>query len=556
MTSSDVQQIATTREGTLDFALVPHTPSVLQPLIDVPRLRIAVIGRERSGKSTIVDALSAHAQPVVNAVETDEYHRHARFSPANIFRADLSATLPVRACVSVGRAIRPLLDVILPRYPPCRKLDFGLPHAPGRFFRIYDGDGEEAALSVAHARGIKSDVILFVTRLDDARSSREDAVALQIARLVFGDEVLKRMVIVLTHGCATPPTDLSYSQFVQGRIETIFRLMDSVFEPIIVTPEPSSAGSSSSQSYSSAQGHPAEDAQLVQSDGLVETPVGMDQAGGTSSPHIDDLIEQLTVEQREKALKAFESFINANHEDGSESDGSVTDLPPNFVQAFHWANIHPEDRKVYKETFRPAIVVVELSPSCPTDDHGAAILPDGTAWLPNLVQTIADVAQKAQDTYFAERDEARRGVMTTIELAEGDEHDDTALDDGIMREDICDPGTGTFLQRMHKLVRRLGESGIRVVFAQMALVALVFVLGKEMHAALERQRERYYDDSDTLLEMPEEDFQAVMRDFNGDKPIIVYHGMTEEEVHAFGDPDEDMLQRVTRGARRAISEVK
>ncbi|BAM81885.1 similar to chloroplast outer membrane protein Toc34 [Cyanidioschyzon merolae strain 10D] len=173
----------------------------------VPRLRFLVVGAPGVGKSSLINTLLNENLCSVSAWE----------------RGTKNAQVCARQVDSV---VIEFIDT--PGIAPCRRSGLEASRRQvQRLRKLLDARGadEHPYLRSFHA-------ILYVMRLDDTRPDLVDYHNWKVLMEFFGAEVLRHMMVVFTHGQSLPPDSLSYPEYVRGRRDYVYLLIERLTGPL------------------------------------------------------------------------------------------------------------------------------------------------------------------------------------------------------------------------------------------------------------------------------------------------------------------------------------
>jgi hypothetical protein len=315
-------------------------------------------------------------------------------------------------------------------------------------WQILDPTGKAGIFHIAHS--FKPDVLLFVTRMDESRAAKEDRLEMLSVAAAFGNSVFERMVFVLTHGHSLPPVDLTYMEYMRGRRDSIWRSLTAVIPP--VRREMTSEETVLLQSERPAD-HAANSTDLpaTQEDRNARSlPVD------SNSPQVEFSIppeDMQLVSERGDVFSNFPSSQGEEMNDGNEEEDVVYDDPP-----------------------PPEIAVVELSELCPRNSFGNKMLPDGTAWMPELHALIGRIGSASK------------------------RHDAAQLSENL----YCDPARKVTLQER---IRGLFRRGLWVLAVEVLSIVLI-LRGVQIWEKFAKEREARHrrEHGDLMCALDEEEF--------------------------------------------------
>lgn len=540
----------------------PEPPSLSPPL------RLAIVGRKRAGKTTLL----SHISSVWGAPETLSPHLPVARPPNPLFARLFASRLGVLA----SRGLRFVLRAVCLFRRPAECTAVSLRNGG----TVWDPISGNVTVAVVEAVDFRVDLILFVTRLDDGRVSRADR--LQLVELVncFGEDVLEKTVFVFTHGCATPPADLTFKDFVRGRRDLLWQFVSDMLPPIELPHPEQSADPTQTRSNDREELPQPDNEDMVTNaggdevlvcNGSVDNEVPSAEIGSTASGQNDDVASQPGAPQeavdpqslsehgensRENgsgdpvrtsgttangdARQSGNGDDDANQEenggdqfrirpdkldellgDVSSDDMSLTSVPDDVVGRLWEMIVHPKDDRLFTDRCKPPAVVVEMSEACPKDERERKILPDGTAWLPNLLTIVSSMAQ-----------ESRRRQTEAEELA--------AL--ALGREPQRPPG---FWRQIREMLESLRKDAFRILLAEIAILVLALQVGSSIKKFQERRRQKALDaiddDDDVLLEMSDEEYEALTKPDENNKPFVLYDDMPKEEPEVESENEKEFF---------------
>lgn len=320
-------------------------------------------------------------------------------------------------------------------------------------------------------------VVLYVARLDDSRADRSDRLIMAEMHNVFGSRVWDRTIFVLTHGHALPPQGLSYREFLRGRRDVLWRYLTSVVPP--VRRDQSTGGETDATCSADAVdlAGAAPGIRAVDTTDLASEP-GRDAHGNVP---LDALL------RHDERTPSPVSPITS-HSGPSTSDSGHASEPA----------------ILYDEIPPPTMIVVELSDSCPCDESGMKVLPDGMPWMPELLATIQ-----------------RRGAAASP-VQTGASMDGTC---GIYR----DPSQR---QTVASVARQIVRRGSFLIVFQLLLADFLVRSIRFTDGMLERRDQRIRANrSDVICELSDEEYRSLTtKDIPGDRGP----GLEDEDTFFFG----------------------
>lgn len=356
--------------------------------MDTTSCQIAITGREGSGKTTLARelfrALSAAESPGPDC-DQEPRPKQARSCAVELGGSASSRAVFRRGWMNtIGEQAVPIIQTlgkVLPFRLKKRRPRLGVCDVPSPqsksgaegSWRLIDGEGS-LGLGVIALR-YAPDVVLYVIRLDDSRSTQDDALALHTLTQAFCEKILQRTLIVFTHGHSLPPEDLTYAEYVRGRHDALRRMLTVVSPPI---PRPDEV-----------QGRPrlltleqyktvCDQADNILNDNELRTRLGLPPIRGnrrTNEPREEPRPQaRLPWWKRNRIIRKIVETPFVQTVDGIPVVEPDQGMEPDIVML----------------TDPPALesVVVELSEHCPRNEAGEKILPDGTVCLSELIAAI------------------------------------------------------------------------------------------------------------------------------------------------------------------------
>lgn len=419
---------------------------------------------------------------------------------------------------------------------------------------LWEADGA-AGVHAFLAEPSEIDVVLFLARLDHDRVGKEDKLALLQVVLFFGEDVLDKLVIVFTHGHALPPCDLTFHEYVRGRADLLWAYVKEVVPPVIIpnlyrpvresetdpVPTPAIAPVPGEQATDADASNPPEESissptETAQAEHVSSTAaIGYREQFLARQPVSADTdpAESLTARQRRKITRKWmegdmnpvaANVFNVLGNDNDTDEGSVSGLPEDFLHALVKEAVHPLDTRVFKDPTRPPTVVTELSESCPRDQHGQPVLPDGTPWLRILLDTVMSTVASA-------RAKAARPAEELEELEE--------------RVRVPGESRAQFVQKLRGMFQSLAKDSLRVFLLEIALLVLFVHAGNAIRNEREKRKAIVPDNaSDLLMELSDEEFDRLTKPDPGSGGNFVFEArppnLSDDE--SIGDPEADFFE--------------
>ncbi|OIV90009.1 hypothetical protein TanjilG_00310 [Lupinus angustifolius] len=217
------------------------------------------------------------------------------------------------------------------------------------------------------------DVLLYVDRLDAYRVDNLDKLVAKAITDSFGKGIWNKAIIALTHAQFSPPDGLPYDEFVSKRSEALLKVVR-------------------------AGAHIKKDVaqfctQRVNQDSNLGCCMARWHSTTTSmlslnSKHCtfnyviyDGVDEEMDHGQSEEA-----ATFECNDSDEEKIEGYDAEL----------AAVEDDAASI-------PVVLVENSGRCNTNDSGEKVLPNGTAWIPHLVQTITETALNESESIHVDK---------------------------------------------------------------------------------------------------------------------------------------------------------
>jgi hypothetical protein len=396
---------ASERAGYLDQCR--HVPT---RAMDAKQLTIAVVGRDGAGKTALVTHLSLELSPPASSVPLHQSIVRQHFAPPPRPRRSTASQPPplllrlARSATSVvmRRAVSVFWSLACRRRPTfiARSLpappDSSISHDT---WQLIDAESEGGLFSVAQR--YRPDVVLFVTRLDESRAAKADRLVLTDIERAFGSEVWPRIVCVLTHGHSLPPAHLTYDEYLRGRRDALWRALTFIIPPV---PRPV-------QVSVHTEGNEQDEDEQRDGDDAVITQEPQPQAVPAPQPlpwQFPSLFRLLlkpllggrkcTPHRRPstgrcEALRAQpdQNSVEASASALASGVGRDLGLPDDDPEIERLRNMMFDDPPA------PEICVVELAELCPKDSSGQKVLPDGVAWMPELLGAIESAAKSSRN---------------------------------------------------------------------------------------------------------------------------------------------------------------
>uniref|UniRef100_A0A7S1TKI3 AIG1-type G domain-containing protein n=1 Tax=Compsopogon caeruleus TaxID=31354 RepID=A0A7S1TKI3_9RHOD len=222
-------------------------------------------------------------------------------------------------------------------------------------------DGSDGMLKtviqrIAMERG-RIHLLLYVVRLDDPLPTQWDHLAVSHLVQGFGRDLVRRLCLVFTHGHALPPGNMEYFEFLRGRRDLVWTMFRKAL-PYRLARRPHGVTMSSDGDT----GTSPEDSSEIQ-------------------PLPQDYLEEI---QRPRGLLRWLKLFHHPRP------------PPTWWQEAdeEEARIGSDMEYVQYLSHAPEMIVVENSVQCPTDVNGQKILPDGTPWLTEFYETLAEIIRR------------------------------------------------------------------------------------------------------------------------------------------------------------------
>lgn len=387
------------------------------PLRQLEGLSIAVVGAAGSGKSSLVaDLVSTSLVPVVPP-QPSEPIRNPIELPALVTHILRSApALVVRNLwLQSHRALHRRLQV--------DKFKLHVIETGGRPVAIYEAIGEHGVHGIGEATYEYGGVhlVLFCTRLDESRAITDERMQLMTMFRNLGPDSFMRTLVVFTHGCARPPFELDFRQFVRGRRDLLWLTIKQIVPP-------------------TRRGDPHLFCEQAVTPSMLDLLDEDEEETVTFSrmmrlpPWCRKIIERLfpwkaTSSTNEEQVGTSGGNVEGGQVgDESGSGDKMVDMLRNipavldnvdtslhFMEQLDQADvIQPEEDleeyALYEDPPPPEVAVVELSGLCPTNADGERVLPDGTPWFDTLVKVSASRAKRDDVVACDERDRKEKEV--------------------------------------------------------------------------------------------------------------------------------------------------
>lgn len=432
-------------DGTAD-----GSPSPLENLQLDPPLRLCISGLPNAGKTALFNHLIAHTSPRPTTAQATDPPP----SP-NRLLTRFATSPPITFLRHLLRPANTLLHLITATSPPP-------PLALRRGLHLRDGPD-------AHV-----DVVLHVARLDETRSGHVDAVALSETMQIMGPSALTRLVIVLTHGEATPPSNISRSAFIRARSRTICRAIPYAIPPD--TPE------------------------LIDDDDPVNRP-GWGGEARYFEPDRRELPSEDTLEVNEHTRETLRKVADtlSFSEGPGLGDGERVDMPEDMLEAFHAAVCGTEPPPPEPEG--PPVVVIELGNTSGSTHE----------WETHLTDAVLQVARKTRAT--------GEGALR--------------IDDNASRSTGAIARMKELVKGVNASGIRLLLAHIIAVLAVVQLAAAVIGMHERM-----KERAAKSEAEDVLLEMSDEEYEKLTADDGKTHVLFDAGDGDEEEDELRGSDDE------------------
>lgn len=518
-----------------------HSSAALRPLVLDPPLRIVVTGRKSAGKTTLVSHLKALIPQV---------------------QPPLPVTLRRRPRERLIFLLTRLVDIlhnVLSRNVPEQKITtrhvLDLDERGEKKLWIWDSHDETGVEAASTDQQVAQlDVVLFVTRLDSSRVGKYDKKHLIVLRELFGEQILHKIVFVLTRGSALPPINLSFDEFVRVRSDMLYAYVKEVFRPIQVSGgvgieyapdliaeelqrkaqleqtdlEPSPSDEAAGEAEESAQENVSENGDARPPSSPPEPPHAQrpSEATNISAQTLTDAElkklekritkEWLNTKPRPSVKKMFEVLLHDKDNDAS----SVTGMPDSLIDDIYASGVFALDRRVFADPPRPRSVVVEMAHDCAVNEAGEKILPNKTAWMHTLVDAIAQTAKEVR----------RERAQPTA----------TAMDEERNRGNARVPRAGVF-KWVNDFRREFLRGSVRLAMAQYLLIYVGMVVYLKV-AERRRKWKEAQDDDSVLLELDDEEYERLTKPDEGtDGSVTIESGPAMEEEEELKDAEKEFF---------------
>ncbi|KAF9623830.1 hypothetical protein IFM89_005415 [Coptis chinensis] len=183
------------------------------------------------------------------------------------------------------------------------------------------------------------DVLLYVDRMDAYRVDNLDMQVIKAITDSFGKAIWRRSLVVLTHGQVSPPDGLSYDDFLSRRSDTLLKVV---------------------------------------------------RSGARFKKH--ELKKKLLklIEEDEKRCIEENRVVEPTEESGSEDD--ISNSEGDHV-----------DLSCSEEDSEIPVALAENSGRCQTNEDDEKVLPNGTAWIPHLVEMITEVVLNGSKSILVDK---------------------------------------------------------------------------------------------------------------------------------------------------------
>jgi AIG1 family len=391
--------------------------------MDAKQLTIAVVGRDGAGKTALVTHLSLELSPPESSVPLHQAVVRQQFAPPPRPRRSTANQPPplllrlARSAASVvlRRAVAVFWSLACRRRPTC--VAHSLPAPPDSStshdtWQLIDAESEGGLFSVAQR--YQPDVVLFVTRLDESRAAKADRLVLTDIERAFGSDVWPRTVCVLTHGHSLPPAHLTYDEYLRGRRDALWRALTFIIPPV---PRPVQVSVHTEGDEQDEDDHKDEDDAVLtpepepqevptplpllwQPPSLIRLLLKPLLRGGKWTPRRRPTTARREVLRAQPGQNSVEASASAL----ALGVGGDLGLPDDDPEIERLRNMMFDDPPA------PEICVVELAELCPKDSSGDKVLPDGVAWMPELLGAIRIAAKSSRN----DRGEPQSGVSGGI----------------------------------------------------------------------------------------------------------------------------------------------
>lgn len=419
-------------------------------------LNIVVVGRPNSGKTSLVAALTLSLSPSAAATLP-----RPPPLPTHPF------TQPPLALRRLTRLLGRLAQVLRPRDTGHVGHVVPAPAAShAARWAVYD---VASAGIVGVARKVFPDIVIVTTPLDESRCEREDGVLFDLLGRYFGRRVWKRLLVVCTRGCALPPPGIGYKAFLRGRRDQLWREYMYVVPPVL------------------------EDGD----DGFAALTV----------------IKEREVEMKRREIDASRRPAGARWvtpvlEEGGSVLGrgrSGEGAGPEEGEGGHVEEREREALPKFRDPAPPDFAVVELAQSCPRNERGQRILPNGLPWMDELLLSIERVVLRAVQT----EGPVQMSMLTT----------------GLYIDRSAE-------KKFSEHLSHLAHRGIFVATVQFLLVTyLVPLLARTIEKRDAKERS---ERSDVVLELSDKEYEALTRKDFPMQTSKVLEGLDDADNYFFG----------------------
>lgn len=510
----------------------------LAPLSSCDPLRLAIVGPSSSGKTTLVNHILQRAHRIIRQAPPAQPSR----SP-NPILARLAGSRITTVLSRAFTFVHSLIKAFIPSAHADRHQFFSVPSEDDIADADIDGIGAVIVWDTDGRGGVQAlqdmgddiDVILFVTRLDDSRVNRQDKIILSHLIQCFGDEVLHKVVFILTHGHALPPLNLSYSDYIRGRTHLLAAAVRLCVRPVVI-PSSETPSSSSAPQFVDETEHMTRQEQLQHASVMVHHSAIPTQHLDTGALSLfTHRPEQRAPEGEEidpndpygELPRAVKKVFDVLGNDDDTDRGSVTGLDDTFLDELAGVGILPDDNRRFRDPLVPQALVVELSDACPVDDNGQKILPDGVAWFPELIHKIAQIATDAP-AIIAEIKERKEVLREQT------------------RQQVVQPQSQVHRQ-LRQMLTSLSRDGFRILLVEIGIIFFIWQVGSAVKYTKDRRRRlREQDESDVLLELSDEEFERLTRPDPGSGGKVVMGDVDDDDEVLLETEDEFFGRKAAR----------